>query len=83
MTVGDLIKDKDYDYISWRATLPERVGGGNTFIGCTRSENGKLFALDGDIYSEETEILEYREWSDEEDGIKNGLTIVFEGDWYE
>ena len=82
MTVGDLIKDKDYDYISWRATLPEKIGGGDTFIGCTMSENGKLFALDGDVYSEKTEVLEYREWSKEEEGIKNGLTIVYEGDWF-
>ena len=81
MTVGDLIKNKDYDYISWRVTLPEKAGGGDTFFGCTESKNGKLFALDGDIYSERTEVLKYREWSKEEDGIKNGLTIVFEGDW--
>ena len=81
MTVGDLIKDKDYDYISWRVTLPEKMGGGDTFIGHTRSENGKLISLDGDIYSEETEILNYKEWSDEEDGIKNGLTIIYEGEW--
>ena len=33
MTVGDLIKNKDYDYISWRVTLPEKVGGGDTFLG--------------------------------------------------
>ena len=82
MTVGDLIQNKDYDYISWRVTLPEKIGGGDTFIGCTRSENGKLIPLDGDIYLEKTEILEYREWSDEEEGIKNGLTIVCEGEWF-
>ena len=76
MTVKDLIKNKDYDYISWRVTLPEEMGGGDIFIGCTRSENGKLISLDGDSYSEETEILEYKEWSDEDKGIKNGLTIV-------
>ena len=32
MTVGDLIKNKDYDYISWRVTLPEKAGGGDTFF---------------------------------------------------
>lgn len=81
MTVGDLIKNKDYDYISWRATLPEKAGGGDTFFGCTKSENGKLIPLDGDIYSEDTKVLSYEEWSDEEEGIKNGLTIVYEGEW--
>ena len=80
MTVRDLIKNKDYDYISWRATLPENLGGGDMFVGCAKSENGKLISLDGDIYSENTEILEYEEWSDEEEGIKNGLTIVYEGE---
>lgn len=81
MTVGDLIKNKDYDYISWRVTLPEEAGGGDTFFGCTRSENGKLIPLDGDIYSENTEIISYEEWFDEKEGIKNGLTIVYEGKW--
>ena len=33
MTVKDLIKNKDYDYISWRVTLPEKAGGGDTFFG--------------------------------------------------
>lgn len=81
MTVKDLIKNKDYDYISWRVTLPEKMGGGDTFMGVTGSKNGKLISLDGDSYSEETEVLEYKEWSDEDKGIKNGLTIVFEGEW--
>lgn len=81
MTIGDLIKNKDYDYISWRVTLPERASGGDTFFGCTRSENGKLIPLDGDIYSEKTKIISYEEWEDEEEGIKNGLTIVCEGMW--
>ena len=81
MTIGDLIKNKDYDYISWRVTLPEKMGGGDTFFGCCGSKNGKLFALDGDVYSESTEILEYEEWSDEERGIENGLTVVCEAEW--
>ena len=81
MTVGDLIKNKDYDYISWRATLPKKAGAGDTFFGCTKSENGVLIPLDGDIYSEDTEIISYEEWSMEETGIKNGLTVVYEGEW--
>ena len=81
MVVKDLIKEKDYDYMSWRVTLPERLGGGDTFFGVTKSVNGELIALDGDIYSDEIEVLDYEEWDDPEEGIKNGLTIVYEGHW--
>lgn len=81
MTIGNLIQKKDYDYISWRMTLPERMGGGDEFFGCTKSQNGKLISLDGDSYSEDTEIISYEEWEDKEKGIKNGLTIVCEGNW--
>ena len=83
MTIGNLIEKKDYDYIEWRVTLPERHGGGDELFGCTKSENGKLISLDGDTYSEDTEIISYEEWEDDEKGIKNGLTIVFEGEWME
>lgn len=82
MTVEDLIKNKDYDYISWRMTLPEKAGGGNTFAGCAASINGELIPLDGDtMYSKDEEVLHYEEWSKPEDGIENGLTVVVEGEW--
>lgn len=79
MVVGDLIKNKDYDYIECRITLPESLGGGDTFFGVAKSENGKLISLDGDSYSENTEIIKYEEWTNEEKGIKNGLTVTYEG----
>lgn len=82
MTIGSLIKEKDYDYISWRITLPEEAGGGDTFMGCAKSEGGKLIPLDGDIYSEDEEVISYEEWSNEEAGIENGLTVVIKGKWY-
>ena len=78
MTIADLIKNKDYDYISWRVILPENLDGDDMFFGCAKSKNGKLISLDGDIYSEDTEVLRYEEWSDEEERIKNGLTVVCE-----
>ena len=81
MTIGNLISAKDYDYISLRVTLPERVGGGDTFMGCAKSENGKLISLDGDTYFEDEEVISYEEWSNEEEGIKNGLTVVVKGEW--
>lgn len=79
MQIKDLIQKKDYDYISYRITLPEKAGGGDTFFGCAASKNGKLISLDGDNYYEDEEILDYREWSQPEDGIENGLTVVVEG----
>lgn len=81
MKVKDLIKNKDYDYISWRVTLPEYLGGGDTFFGAAESINGELIALDGDIYSENDEVLRYEEWSQPKDGVINGLTVVVEGEW--
>lgn len=81
MTVADLIKHNDYDYMCWRITLPEYIGGGDTFMGATRSKNGELISLDGDTYSEDCEVLTYKEWRDLNIGIENGVTIVVEGGW--
>lgn len=84
LTVKDLIKDKDYDYISWRIKLDERdkekVGDDDIFFGCCRSVGGKLISLDGDSYSEHEHVLSYEEWSkSDENGITNGLTVIVEG----
>lgn len=81
MLVKDLIRKKDYDYISWRVTLPEEYSGEDVFFGSARSENGKLIPLDGDIYSESTEVLKYEEWENPEESIKNGLTVLVKGEW--
>lgn len=82
MTVKDLIKHKDYDYISWRIKLDEedrdKIGEDDIFFGVCRSENGKLISMDGDTYSEDEEVLSYEEWSRPEKGIINGLTVVVE-----
>lgn len=78
MTIGDLIKNKDYDYISWRITLPEKAGYGDTFIGSCEGKNGKLIPHDQDHYSNDEEVLSYREWSSAE--IKNGLTVIIKGE---
>ena len=81
MIVKDLIEKKDYDYISWRVTLPEKSGGGDTFFGCAKSENGKLIPLDHDIYYGDEVVLRYEVWPKLEYGVKNGLTVVVECDW--
>lgn len=77
MTVGDLIKNKDYDYISWRMRFPSL---GDVFIGSCGSKNGKLIFFGNDTdYSEDDEVLEYEEWARPEKDINNGLTVVIEG----
>ena len=79
MTIGDLIKNKDYDYVSYRLTLPN---GDDTFAGCFASKDGEIISLDGDtIYDENDEVLSYREWSKPEEGIQNGLTVVVKDEW--
>ena len=35
MTIGDLIKNKDYDYVSYKLTLPN---DSDTFAGCFASK---------------------------------------------
>ena len=81
MTIADLIKNKDYDYITLRVTLPERCGGGDTLMGIAKSENGELIALDDDTYNEQEIVLHYEEWVDLEKGIENGLTVVLYTKW--
>ena len=77
MTISDLIKNKDYDYVSYRLLLPD---GDDTFAGCFSSKDGEIFSLDGDIYNNDEEVLSYEEWTSSEDNIQNGLTIVVKGE---
>ena len=78
MTIGELIKNKDYDYISYRLTLRD---GSDTFAGCFSSKSGEIIPLDGDIYDKDEEVLSYKEWAQPEDGIDNGLTVVVKTEW--
>ena len=80
MIIRDLIKEKDYDYISWRVTAPAAVEESDIFFGACKSKNGKLIPLDGDSYCDDEVVLKYEEWSSED--IKNGLTVVVEAEWY-
>ena len=87
MTVRDLIKNRDFDYISWRIMLPERYKDEpeyeeGVFIGQCRSKDGKLISLDGDtIYDEDDVVLKYEEWSNPDKDICNGLTVIVEAEW--
>ena len=42
MTIGDLIKNKNYDYVSYRLTL---LDGSDTFAGCFASKDGEIIPL--------------------------------------
>lgn len=77
MTVGDLIKNKDYDYISYRLDIP---GLGDVFIGACASNNGELIFFSNDTdYSEDDVVVSYEEWTKPEKDIHSGLTVVVEG----
>jgi len=78
MTIKELITKKDYDYVSCHLLVTSDNGGQpeEVFAGVFRSEKGEIVSLDGDSYSKEKEVVRFEEWSNEEDGIKNGLTIV-------
>lgn len=79
MMIGDLIKNKDYDYVSYRLTLPD---GDDIFAGCFASKDGEIISLDGDtLYDENDEVLSYKEWNKSEEGIQNGLTVVVDAEW--
>ena len=78
MTIGDLIERKDYDYVSYRLTLRD---GSDTFAGCFASKGGEIIPLDGDIYDKDEEVISYEEWSQPENDINNGLTVVVKCEW--
>lgn len=81
LTIKDLISKKDYDYISLRLTAPENAKDNDIFLGVAKSENGNLIPLDGDSYEEDSEVVSYEEWTNEKEGINNGITIVVKCDW--
>ena len=78
MTIGNLIKNKNYDYVEYRLTI---LSDSDIFAGCFKSENGEIIPLDGDSYSKNEEVLSYGEWTQPEDGIDNGLTVVVKTEW--
>lgn len=78
MKIKDLISKKDYDFVSYRLLITPNNGEEpyDTFAGAFRSESGKIIPLDGDTYSAEEEVVEYEEWTNEEEGITSGLTVI-------
>lgn len=80
MTIGDLIKNKDYDYINYYLIIPDVNDGEPVFAGIFKSEGGKIISLDGDSYSEDEEVVEYEEWSNPSKGLEKCLTVVVEAE---
>ena len=77
MTIGDLIKNKDYDYISYKMLMDIGV----VFVGQCASVNGQLISLDGDtIYDEKDEVVRHKEFTNPDKGISNGLEVVIDPD---
>lgn len=74
MTIEDIINKKDYDYVEYRLLINQK----DIFAGAFASKNGRIISLDGDIYSKDEEVLRYKEWSNSDKGIQNGLTVVVE-----
>ena len=78
-TIKEVIKNKDYDYVSYRIIHISDEDG--IFAGCFKTENGKIISLDGDSYSLNEKVIASEEWKDEEENINNGLTVIVEGNW--
>lgn len=81
-TIGDLIKNKNYDYVSYRMTIPDKDMY-SEFCGCFAVKDGEIIPLDGDCYYYSEGVIASEEWENIEEGIKNGLTVVVEGEWIE
>lgn len=80
-TIGELIKDKDYDYVSYRMLIPGFDEENVEFAGCFSSKNGEIIPLDYDTYYESEEVIASEEWNMPKEGIENGLTVVVEGEF--
>ena len=78
-TIGELIKNKNYDYVSYRVMFPGADNYGE-FAGEFKVEDGKIIPLDMDYYGYNEEVIASEEWTDTESNIKNGLTIIVECD---
>lgn len=78
-TIGDLIKNKNYDYVEYRITIPFANEQKDIFAGAFKTKSGKIVPLDCGIYDLDKEVVKSEKWSNPEKGIKNGLTIIVSG----
>lgn len=93
-TIRDIIKGKNYDYVSYRMRfekekyekrLPDYYFAEGMFAGVFAVNNGEIVSLDNDTYYENEDVLESEEWVLLSDNLENpnGLTIIVEGELYE
>lgn len=83
--ISDFLAD-NYDYVSYRFTSvdwkdeylnsDETVIEHSIFAGCFAIIDGSIVSLDGDTYSESEEVLWFETWSNEDENIKSGLTVL-------
>lgn len=78
-TIGDFIKNKDYDYVEYRITIPFADEQKDIFVGAFKVKSGQIISIDGGIYDSGKEVVGSEEWSNPEKGIKNGITIIVNG----
>ena len=78
-TIGELIKDKNYDYVSYRVSHEDYEEG--VFSGYFHTENGEIISDDGDIYCKSERVIASEEWIQPEAGVTNGLTVIVKGAW--
>lgn len=74
-TLGDLIRDKDFDCIEIRELMIVGNHLSSVFIGKAASKNGELISLDGDSYSKDWRVFDYAYWGNSETGVNVGLTV--------
>lgn len=87
-TVGEIIKNKNYDYVSYRCYLANRCyltkeqsstkNEDTLFLGCFKVVDGEIDAMDDGVYNKDMPVLASEEWSNPECGIHKGLTIIVE-----
>ena len=84
-TIKDLVKNKDYDFIEYRALFPKienidnkrSIHDQSLLLGYFKSYNGVFCSyLYNDEYCPDVNVIYFKEWKDTNKNIKNGITIV-------
>ena len=85
-TIGEVIAGRNFDYVSYRGydakrNSPPALHDGKIegeFCGCFKVADGKIIPLDGDSYDASELVISSEEWTNPDNGIKKGLTIIVE-----